>query len=179
MEKVKLASPWISYARKIRAFFANDPSVNVQYNADNNEIILRVEGTAKADALTQLLPTEKEFGNVTVKITIIPANKFNSSRNLLIDALTGNDAFYGIVEAPEDSWALPAVYVVFDDEVIQYPNDDLSHYCGVETTLFEDLARDIFENVDDNIFFNTMYDNDNDLHSDVPSGVWPIGELGR
>lgn len=174
MEKVKLASPWINYARKIRALFANDPSIDVQYDADNNDVILRVEGTAKADALAQLLPTEKNFGNVTLGIKIIPANKPNSSRNLLVDALTGNDAFYGIVTPEAESWALPAVYVVFDDEVVQYPNDDLSHYCGVETTLFEDLAREIFENVDDNIFFNTMYDNDNDMHSDIPSGVWPV-----
>lgn len=175
MEKVNLASPWISFARKIRAFFANDPDVKVEYNDENLEVILKVEGTAKAEALTQLLPTEKVFGNVTLGIKVIPANKLNSSRNLLIDALTGNDAFYGIVEPAESgSWAPDFTYIIFDDEVVQYPNDDISHYCGVETTLFEDLAREIFENVDDNIRFNTMYDNDDDLHSGQPSGAWPI-----
>lgn len=173
-EKVGIAAPWIGYARKVRALFANDPDVIVEYDNENMKLNLRVNGTAKADALAQLLPTEKEFGNVVLAINVIPANGGKTCANLLKDALIGNNAFYDIIDFTKDTPYPDVVYVVFDNNVVQYPNDNLSHYAGVETTLYADIAKEVFENVDGNVYFNTIYDEDNDLHSDIPSGVWPV-----
>lgn len=51
-----------------------DPDVKVLYDDDNNEIRLYVSDSDKAKALSELFPVEKTFGEVKLKITIIPAN---------------------------------------------------------------------------------------------------------
>ena len=71
---MKLSSPWVEFYREIEALFAQDDEVKVVYEEEKNEVKLYVENARKADALAQLLPTEKTFGNVVLKITVIPAN---------------------------------------------------------------------------------------------------------
>lgn len=48
----------------------------------------------------------------------------------------------------------PIAYCSFKKEVVQYPADDLSSETGLKSTLYEDLAREIFENTD-GVYFCT------------------------
>ena len=65
-EVLKISSPWVLYYRELEVLFGEDPDIHIEYDEDENVITFYVEGTEEADSLTQLLPTEKVFGNVIV-----------------------------------------------------------------------------------------------------------------
>ena len=73
-DKIKLSSPWVRFYREIEALFGEDPAVKVAYVEKMQIIKLYVEGEEKAEAIAQLLPPERTFGDVTVKVVVIPAN---------------------------------------------------------------------------------------------------------
>ena len=142
-KKIKLAAPWITFYREIEALFKDDPEINVIFDEDDLVIRLWVENAAKADALNQLLPAEKSFGNVTVKISVIPANMSAPSRISLIEtAFKGNPAF-AFTESAEGIFTNPIHYVVFTNKVVQYYNDDLSDFYGNCSTLYQYIADDV------------------------------------
>ena len=152
-EKVNLSSPWILYYRKIEALFKKDPAVEVKINEDTNMIWLYVDGTEKADALTQLLPAERTFGNVTVKVMIIPTNLNDPSKLPLFQkAFEGNPAL-AYTQAGSGS-IFDLNYVVFKCEVVQYHSDNIGGVDGLTSTLYEDIARDVFEDAQ-GIYFCT------------------------
>lgn len=72
---LKLAAPWVAYFNEVKALFGDDPEIKLEYNNDNYEIKMYVDNQEKADALTQLIPAEKAFGNIVVKTIVIPSNK--------------------------------------------------------------------------------------------------------
>ena len=147
MDEIKMAPPWIQFANAIVALFEKDPDVKVTYDNDDVGIKLYVNGVAKADALTKLLPTEKVFGNVTLKISVIPANNADDPIKLFRDAFYGNEAVSDIWTAPmEVTQSNPFTYVIFQKEVVQYYNDNLGDAHGNRSTLYEEIAREIFEN---------------------------------
>lgn len=150
---MKMISPWINFYREIEALFAKDPDITVKFNEEDNEVKLLVRNQKKADALTKLLPTEKTFGNVTVKITVVPANLFGEDRaKLFLDAFEGNPAVAEIVDI--SLFGSPIHYISFVPEVVQYHNDDISDLHGNRSTLYADLARSIFD-PGNGIFFCT------------------------
>lgn len=156
MAKLKMLSPWMVFYREIDAMFKRDPEVKVVYDEDEQIIKLFVDNTSKADALTQILPEEKEFGNVTVKIVVIPANNLlqSSPDDLFGRALCCNDAVAG-VETTKDIPGFPCLtYVIFAKEVVQYFTDNLGDYYGVTSTLYQNIAKDIFINTD-GVYFCT------------------------
>lgn len=147
MGKVKLSSPWVLYYHELQAFFEKDSEVEVVFDEEETEIKLFVDNPRKADALTQLLPTEKKFGSMEVKVTVIPANNLKKTKFRLIqEALDGNDAVSYFDS--EDVFTNPIGYVVFDKEVVQYFTDDLSDIHGCRSTLYQDMAKEIFGNLD-------------------------------
>ena len=154
MSKLGLSSPWVNFYREIEALFAKDPEVKVVFNEDDNDIKLYVDNLAKADALAQLLPVERTFGNVTVTVTVVPANKESASKiQLFRTAFEGNEAFSYTATA-EGIYTNPISYVVFENEVVQYWNDDLSDINGLCSTLYQDIATNVFEN-HEGIYFCT------------------------
>lgn len=76
--KLEFNTPLSTFYNEIKAVFGRDPDINIEYDADENEIKMRVTGQEKAEALTKILPSEKKFGNVTVKVTVI--QQMNSVR---------------------------------------------------------------------------------------------------
>ena len=74
MAKLKLSPPWVIFYQEIKALFEKDPHIKIVYDEDEQEISLFVDDANKADALTRLLPAEKTFGAVTLKINVIPSN---------------------------------------------------------------------------------------------------------
>ena len=151
--KTRLSSPWVLFYRKIEAFFREDRSVRVKYDSGTQTIKVFVTGQEKADALTQLLPTERTFGSVTVKVEVIPANLESPSKLVLFQkAFDGNPAL-AYIKAGGDS-VFDLNYVVFRGRVVQYRSDDIGDVNGLTSTLYQDLARDIFEDAE-GIFFCT------------------------
>lgn len=161
MSRLKLAPPWIIYYNKLAAFFRNDDTVRVIYDEENYEIKLFCKNSDVADALTYILPAEQEFGNITLKVTVVPANGVKVyTRSTPVDlydvyrtAFMYNDSVADVVPVT-GIMSNPIVYVIFEPEIVQYWTDDLSDAHGLNTTLMQDIARDIFVN-QDGIFFCT------------------------
>lgn len=144
MAKLNLSSPWVIYYRQINAMFDKDPEINVVFDENNTEINIFVENVDKADALEQLLPVKKEFGNVVLRINVIPANKVGESKaDLFRRAFEGNEAL-SFINTVDIGGVFRNTYIVFKKEVVQYFTDDLSDVYGVHSGLYQDIAKEIF-----------------------------------
>ena len=179
MAKLDLAAPWTTYYRQLQSFFKKDEEVKVIFDNQNASIKIFVENPTKADALTLLLPTAKSFGNVTVNVSVIPANTTAVSAKVDLDpkndqqlfnyALYGNKAVSFIQEVGFMG-NQKFMYVVFDKEVVQFYNDDISDIRGLCHTLYQDIANTIFEK-HAGVFFCTDIDKNTSLGK--PLGEWP------
>ena len=157
MDKVKLSPPWAEYANKIKALFQRDPDIEVEYEEKKMNLNIRVSDSDKYEALTNLLPELKDFGGAELLITIIPTNdeKTKNKSYYIKKLFKGNNS---VVEIQDITVATnPMTFVSFEKEVVQYWNDNLGDLHGIKSTLMEDIARDVFENVD-GVYFCT--DND-------------------
>lgn len=141
-EILTLSSPWMEYYRKLEAMFQYDEDIHLVMDNDQPEIKIFVDNPVKADALAKLLPVEKEFGNVKLAITVIPADIEATKLNLLKWAFSGNPVLNYIL--PSDTPFGTFNYVVFSKEVVQYFNDNMRDLNGNTSTLYESLARDLF-----------------------------------
>ena len=161
-DKATLSPPWVTFYREIEALFENDPDVLVQYGATHGgddaveepEVTVYVEGSDKADALTQLLPAERTFGDVTLRLSVVPANEKEETRaELFARAFAGNPAL-SYVASLEGVMTNPMYFVVFRNQVVQYWNDNLGDINGNVSTLYQEIAEDVFGG-DGGIFFCT------------------------
>lgn len=169
MAKLGLLSPWAIYYNELKTFFEKDSEVTVVYDEENNIVNLYVDDYKKAAALTELLPVEKDFGAVTLKINVIPANDSNSIKfaaiaasltdkatpasELYRTALARNEHFDQITTV-RGVFNNPITYVVFKKYVVQYYNDSLGDINGVCSTLMQNIAENIFEKRE-GVFFCT------------------------
>ena len=156
MNNTKLSPPWYNYVCEIKELFGPDPDIQIQFNPNKMDLVLRVIGDDKAKAIGDLLPLAKPFGDISLSISVIPANEPNatSKYKLFSDAFKGNPAVTNIVNV-DDVFTNPVTYVEFQKKVIQYFNDDMSDLHGNRTTLLEDIAKEVFEYNDDGVFFCT------------------------
>ena len=156
---VKLAPPWITAVSEMEQMFKYDGEVRVLYNNDDCTVRLYVDSSDKAGALTALLPPEIEFGNVTLKIIVIPANGVCSKLDgantelLFLYAFDGNPVL-SFTKRISGIFTNDLVYVVFAKEVVQYFNDDLGDIYGQCTTLYQEIAKNLFGKRE-NVFYCT------------------------
>ena len=146
-EELKLSSPWERLARQLEALFAQDPAVRVStdFAAEEKTIRIYVDGDEKAGALSRLLPKYKVFGNVQVKLCVVPANgTLALLRGDLSKAFAGNPALLEILPATmPDGSPSGEFYAVFEPRVVQFWADNLASPEGVVSTLYEELAREL------------------------------------
>ena len=145
MANLKLSPPWNTFVNELKALFGEDPDVKIDYKDGSYEVRLYVAGDEKAQALNELLPPERVFGNVAFKIYVIPANDgSNDYATTFEKAFKGNPVLKEVlrVSTPFGEYD----YAVFRKEVVQFYNDDLTDPHGNESTLFENIARDVFSN---------------------------------
>ena len=141
-ETLKLSAPWVTFVHEIKALFGEDPEINIQFNERENVIKLYVNNAEKADALAQLLPTEKNFGSVTLYIQIIPANFLGEDRAVLFQqAFKGNPVVSYLYST--GGYSLNAMYIVFKNKAVQFFNDNLQDINGNHTTLYQTIAKDV------------------------------------
>lgn len=164
---MKLSAPWVNYYREVEALFEQDEEVKVVFDEDKVELKIFVENSRKADAISQLIPTEKKFGNVKLKIFVVPANEEMTKTDLIREAFAGNPALSYIwkAETPMGDFN----YAVFQNKVVQYFNDDMSDINGNRSTLYQDIAKDVFGE-STNIFFCTEAGSSK---LNKPLGEWP------
>ena len=150
---ITISPPWVRDYRKINALFAKDPAVNVIFDETQPKITLYVDGQAKYEALSKLLPEKFEYGNVEMIVNIVPANT-DSLIQAFRDAFYGNEAVANIYEAIGVGGAFN--YIAFVPEVVQYFADNMGDINGNESCLYQDIARQVFaEHSGDGVFFCT------------------------
>lgn len=154
MARINILSPWEEYYKKINAFFEYDNDVRVVFDETSHVVKLYVAKDKKAAALSKILKPEKEFGNITVHVEVVPPNGVLKSTGLadIKAAFDNNGALSKIEEI--DAFGFSAAYVIFKKVVVQFFNDDLGDYNGMKSTLYETIAEDIFD-VGAGIFFCT------------------------
>ena len=162
-KKVVLSSPWANFFKEVQVLFDEDPEIKVIYDDNTPEIKLLVDSIDKADALSKLLPVEKSFGNVTLKITIVPANDNNESRIRLLEKAFKNNPVFSFAQTAEGIFTNPVHYFVFRNQVVQYYNDDLGDINGNRSTLYQEIAKEVFGE-DEGVHFCT----------DLPDEPWTI-----
>lgn len=146
-KKVSIVSPWVEFYRKLEAWFKDDPDVKIEYDNDEPAVKLYICGQDKYEAISQILPTEKEFGNVKLMIDLIPDNKLALTKlDLFRRAFAGNPAVTGIITVHGDQIGSTNDfnYVVCQKKVVQYHNDTLADPHGTCSTLYQEIAKDLF-----------------------------------
>ena len=185
MATLKLSAPWVIFYREVQAMFKEDKDVRVVYDEDNMALKLYVENGCKAAALEKLLPTEKKFGDIVLKVEVIPANepaeerflKFRTIQSVDTDlADIFRDAFsrnpiYDYVDVVNGIFGFTACYVVFAKKVVQYFTDDIGDAFGNCSTLAQNIAKDIFVDLAGVFYCTNIYDRTSEAV--VHSGRYP------
>lgn len=145
--KLQLSPPWVTYFNEMKALFAQDGEIKPFFDQEENVISIYAANTAKAEALMELLPTEKAFGNVTISIKVYPANgrtgdKYECAYKAAFD---GNPLFKYVktVDSPLGTFK----YVVWKRDILQFFNDSLSDIAGNKTMVCADAASDVLISV--------------------------------
>ena len=152
MASIKLAPPWITLASEMEQLFKYDPEVHIVYDNDSYILSVYVDKQRKADALAALIPASITFGNVELHINIIPANGALSTTVGLTQAQLFENAFedngaFAFVKQVTGIFANNLTYVVFKNKVVQYFNDNLGDIYGNCSTLYQDIAKNIFGSI--------------------------------
>ncbi len=175
MANLKLLSPWVRYVKKLEALFLEDPTVHVVYDEDNLKVNVYVDEQEKADALFVLLPSLMNFGEVSLTISVIPADKeekdFGDPGNaeLMDRAFKGNGAF-AFAQTVKGIFTNNLTYVVFKNKVVQYYTDDLGDIYGLESTVYEDIARAVLTERE-GVYYCTDLPEEQRFHADPT--FWP------
>jgi len=146
-EALKLSAPWNTYVRKIKALFGKDPQIKIAYDESTMRLVLYVDDPSKREALKLLLPTKREFGNVVLDVTVMSSTTmgYSSKEALLRAAFRDNPVFFDTDTVNPDGCSSPFTYISFANETVQLWNDNLSDMHGLETTLYQDIAREVLD----------------------------------
>ena len=160
--KTKLSPPWVTLFNQIKALFEQDPEIKIEFINDPPTVKLYVENNEKAEALAALLPYQIDLGLTRLSINIIPSNTglpfvghltFNkesqyTNNGIPVNVLFGT-AFEGNpilnkIYVVEGIFSNRFIYVEFKPEIVQFYNDNLGDLNGNVTTLYETIARNVF-----------------------------------
>lgn len=170
--RLKIAPPWITYVNQVSQLFKHDPDIEINYNNDIPEVILTINNPDKATAISKLLPCEAWFGGVKLLVTI---NAKFSNRTFKTPAELFNVAFernpvFAFTHSVQNIFSNSLTYVVFKNKVVQFFNDNLNDIYGNISTLYEDLASDVFSEAD---VRGVCYCTDIEEKVGMPLGEWP------
>ncbi len=175
MARLKLSPPWVLYYKKLSALFDEDKTIKIIFDEDNMEIKIYSYLEEKFKALSFLLPNNVSFGDVNLKITVVPYNMEDDSLTLntvikkfktedivtcqaAVKILFEPDTVIGNQHVKNLEFVLTPygefLYVIFRKEVIQYYEDNLSDFYGNCSTLCETIAKEIFKDIT-GVFFCT------------------------
>jgi len=145
-----LQSPWVTLYNKIYFMFSNDEDLDISnlIESDGNySMTIASNNTTKLKAIEKILKHEFSLGNITFKINFVYGE--NESDNITIsdikNAFNGNTVISTIKTAMTPAQD-ELTFVLFNREVVQFYNDDISDFYGNYNGLAEDIAREIFNN---------------------------------
>lgn len=148
MASVNLSAPWIRHYRKIEALFAQDDGVRVVYDNEDYMVKIYVECPAKAEAIETIIEPVVRFGNISLAVEVIPGNEEPcedlDEDPVYVIAFCGNNAV-SFVKTIEGIGDTPFLYVVFVPSVVQYFTDDIQSLYGRESTLYQEIAKDVLK----------------------------------
>lgn len=173
--RLKLAPPWITYVNQLEAMFDGDPQIAFNVDYEKRTIVLSGYNGDKNAALLKLLPSEKVFGNIKFTIGVdgpIANRAFTSNKELFEVAFDKNPVFaYAVAPAQEGYFFIDVTYVVFKNRVVQFFNDNLNDVHGVVSTLYQEIAYEIFADAD---LTGVYYCTDVEVGKlGMPLGEWP------
>lgn len=155
-EKLGLKTPWMRYANRVKRLFEDDPEVRVDFDNDAKVLTLLVTGDDKAMCLEALLPSELEFGSMTMAITVKPSNADLTEADMFRKAFANNPLFVDVEEGYGP--AHDVSYALFMPDAVQVEEDDISQYCGVTTTTAAELVKSVLGQTDTLVSSALLYD---------------------
>lgn len=176
--RLKISPPWITYVNMLKAVFDEDPQIAFNENLGNGtyEVTLATNNPEKAAALKQLLPAEKEFGNITLEINVdcekIINKVFGTAKELFETAFYKNSVLAYVVVPEGYNW-VPFTYIVFKNRVVQFFNDNLNDPHGIVSTLYQNIAKEIFADMSFPADAGICYCTDIEYNLGAPLGEWP------
>ena len=175
--RLKILPPWTIVIRKLEALFDGDPQIafNTDFSGEHPCVILACNNGDKVAALQRILPSEVNFGNVTLEVMVdgTPSNRaFTSKVELFKTAFKGNPAFADVVCPAEEGYQwIGTTYVVFKNCVVQFVADNLNDCHGIISTLYQTIAEELLTGeATQGVFYNTDVERAN---LGYPLGEWP------
>ena len=151
-EKLSLTPPWETYRNMLIGIFERDPEVTVKELEKNDEdaenatynITVEVSNHIKFVGMLELLNQSITMGNITLEIHVVDVSTDTSMIQQGIAAVFADNPLVNKIVDVEDQTLCNHRFVVFNPEVIQFHNDDLSDYKGNFTELAADVAKKLF-----------------------------------
>lgn len=175
---LKLQSPWVLFYKEVCALFARDPEVKVLFNNDEPELKIQVKGNdEKAACIARFFPKEKVFGNIVLNCSVVgdngqPVPDVDLPDSIAIQKVFEDNGALSFIKEVQTPFQYSITYVVFVKEVVQYYSDNMYDLYGATSTVYENLARDIFEQP----FRGENYCSfctDAEISLGCPLGEWP------
>lgn len=163
-DKMKLSPPWITYYHKVQALFEKDDSVTVEFDEDNYCLNIIVErDIEKGEAIQKLFPSTKVFGNNIMKINVVTIQepKQIPTAQIFANAFKNNPVVEDVINK-SDILRDDQTYIMFQNKVVQFFNDNISDYNGVCSTLYQDIAEDVFRDFADVHYCTSTNVNENE-----------------
>lgn len=155
---IGLAAPWTTYYKMLKVLLEGDPAVKVRFDPNLREIrIFVADDQEKAEALRDILPPVRVFGNIEIDIIVVYPNEDEvldvSKIDLVEKAFKGNQNI-AYIKKVQGVFNNPINYVVCKNKVVQFFNDDMSDLHGMCSTLYQDIAKEVIGE-DEGVFFCT------------------------
>lgn len=157
-EHPRLSPPWITFQKELYELFKDDPELTISITPEDAEPLefeIETPNMEKAQALAQILPPEKTFGNNKLKIIIKVRNEKPDPAKLFRKAFANNPVVTDVITINPGS-TNAFTYVMFKNKVIQFWNDNLNDPHGNMTTLYQTIAEDVFKPFG-GIYYSTDY----------------------
>ena len=143
-----MMTPWDEYVQAAKSLFEDDPDVVVDdatlLESGDYKVVVRVHGDDKAESISELMPTELTYGNVTLYIDVVPDNEAELTvADHIRRAFAGNPLYIDVVEPTTSLTTFGAVYVLFMPSCVQYYSDNLGSPYGATTCTVEEVVRKV------------------------------------
>lgn len=158
LKNYNLCAPWVERYAKISAFFKEDKDVVVILDAPEKNVRVYVKTTEKAEALDHIMKKElrdSESDTLLCTVSVIPPNDsvapFLDGKDVIKEAFKGNPIMRRIEQG---TFPFGFTYVIFQPKVVRYHNDSLAEWDQCGSTLYQEIAKEIFE-PQDGVFWTT------------------------
>ena len=181
MSKLNIEAPWYEYQKKVKALFERDADfvVGEVYRPEGGAVDyafdIEIYDHNKYLAMDRVLPSIREFGNVTLGICLFDReNNEGADTDIeLYRTIFNGNPIVKDIRTVVDRTGSTHGYVRFMPEVIQFFHDDLSDFNGNWSGLAQDIAREIFEGENFGVHFCTAGVNETAENLEMPLGEWP------